>query len=60
MTALLSVSAEFDEAADLLSADPGASTLSVSALSGTTAGTQDTKVDLSEDEENQQENSGVS
>ncbi|KAL2101266.1 hypothetical protein ACEWY4_003027 [Coilia grayii] len=50
---------EFDEAADLLSADPGASTLSVSAAGGTTAAAQDIKVDLSEDEENQEENAGL-
>ncbi|XP_041942975.1 protein YIPF2 [Alosa pseudoharengus] len=50
---------EFEEAADLLSADPGASTLSVSTSSGTTAGAQDIKVDLSEDEDNHQESSGL-
>ncbi|XP_063079827.1 protein YIPF2 [Engraulis encrasicolus] len=50
---------EFEEAEDLLSADPGASTLSVSSAGVTTAAAQDIKVDLSEDEENQEENSGL-
>lgn len=50
---------EFEEATDLLSADPGATTLSVSSSSGTALGGQDIKVDLSEDEENQQESSGL-
>ncbi|XP_030637003.1 protein YIPF2 [Chanos chanos] len=49
---------EFQEATDLLSADPGASTLSASSHSGATgASLGDVKVDLSDDEENQQENS---
>lgn len=50
---------EFDEAAELLSADPGASTLSMSAShsSTSTAAAQDVKLDLSEDEEGQEESS---
>lgn len=57
--------AEFKEATDLLSADPGAATLSTSAFneSGATAGTpsagEDVKLDLSEDEEAQEESSEV-
>ncbi|KAJ8345828.1 hypothetical protein SKAU_G00300210 [Synaphobranchus kaupii] len=47
---------EFDEATDLLSADPGATTLSVS-NTGTPPATGDVKLDLSEDEEGQEENS---
>lgn len=54
-------STEFDEAAELLSADPGASTLSMSAShsSTSTAAAQDVKLDLSEDEEGQEESSEV-
>lgn len=50
---------EFEEAADLLSADPGASTLSMSASNSLTptAAAQDVKLDLSEDEEGQEESS---
>lgn len=53
--------AEFDEAAELLSADPGASTLSMSAShsSTSTAAAQDVKLDLSEDEEGQEESAEV-
>lgn len=48
---------EFEEAAELLSADPGASTLSMSASnsSASMAAAQDVKLDLSEDEEGQEE-----
>lgn len=54
------LSAEFEEAAELLSADPGAPTLSMSASNTTTtAGGQDVKLDLSEDEEGQEESSEV-
>ncbi|CAJ1076665.1 protein YIPF1-like [Xyrichtys novacula] len=56
---------EFEEAAELLSADPGASTLSMSAsnTSSTTApvggggGGEEVKLDMSEDEEGQEESS---
>lgn len=59
---------EFEEAAELLSADPGASTLSMSAANTTTTsaagpgaggggGGEDVKLDLSEDEEGQEESS---
>lgn len=50
---------EFDEAAELLSADPQASTLSVSASSSTSgrAAAEDVKLELSEDEEGQEESS---
>lgn len=57
---------EFDEAAELLSADPGASTLSVSASNkslpsslsgGGGGGSEEVKLDLSDDEEAQEENS---
>ncbi|KAK5610068.1 hypothetical protein CRENBAI_012809 [Crenichthys baileyi] len=54
---------EFEVAADLLSADPGASTLSISAsndptiAAGTPAAGEDVKLDLSEDEEVQEESS---
>lgn len=47
---------EFEEATDLLSADPGATTLSVSNPS-TAPATGEVKLDLSEDEEGQEENS---
>ncbi|XP_017287690.1 protein YIPF2 [Kryptolebias marmoratus] len=50
---------EFEEAAELLSADPGASTLSMSANSpivtvGAAAAREDVKLDVSEDEESSQ------
>ncbi|XP_032394023.1 protein YIPF2 isoform X2 [Etheostoma spectabile] len=53
---------EFEEAAELLSADPGASTLSMSGSSpstpaGATVGGEDVKLDLSEDEEGREESS---
>ncbi len=62
--------AEFEEAAELLSADPGASTLSMSASNTSTTaaaaaaaggggGGEDVKLDLSEDEEGQEESSEV-
>lgn len=57
--------AEFEEAAELLSADPGASTLSMSAsnttntVAGAGGGGEDVKLDLSEDEEGQEESSEV-
>lgn len=51
--------AEFDEAAELLSVDPGASTLSMSASATSTAAGHDVKLDFSEDEEGQEENSEV-
>lgn len=58
---------EFDEAAELLSADPGASTLSMSASNTSTTaagggrggGGEDVKLDLSE-EEGEEESSEVS
>uniref|UniRef100_A0AAZ1Y2B0 Protein YIPF n=1 Tax=Oreochromis aureus TaxID=47969 RepID=A0AAZ1Y2B0_OREAU len=53
---------EFEEAAELLSADPGASTLSMSGSntpSTTASAGEDVKLDLSEDEEGQQESSEV-
>lgn len=62
------VCVEFEEAAELLSADPGASTLSMSAANTTTTaaagaggggGGEDVKLDLSEDEEGQEESSEV-
>lgn len=53
---------EFEEATELLSADPGASTFSVSSANSTTAagtggGGEEVKLDLSEDEEDQEESS---
>ncbi|TKS92364.1 Protein YIPF1 YIP1 family member 1 [Collichthys lucidus] len=56
---------EFEEAAELLSADPGASTLSMSSSKNTTTtaaataggGGEDVKLDLSDDEEGQEESS---
>lgn len=55
------MSVEFEEAEELLSADPGASTLSMSTSKPAgTAGAQDVKLDLSEDEEGQEESSEVS
>ncbi|XP_072225801.1 protein YIPF2 [Leuresthes tenuis] len=54
---------EFEEAAELLSADPGASTVSMSASNtpttsaGSPAAGEDVKLDLSEDEEGQEESS---
>lgn len=58
------MSVEFEEAAELLSADPGASTLSMSASNTPTTaaaagGGEDVKLDLSEDEEGQEESSEV-
>ncbi|KAG7335180.1 hypothetical protein KOW79_001776 [Hemibagrus wyckioides] len=53
---------EFEEAADLLSADPGASTISVHApatAGAATASSSDVRLNLSDDEENQQESSGL-
>ncbi|KAG7460132.1 hypothetical protein MATL_G00217940 [Megalops atlanticus] len=47
---------EFEEATDLLSADPGATTLSVSSPS-TAPAQGDVKLDMSEDDEGQEENS---
>lgn len=47
---------EFEEAADLLSSNPGAATLSISSPS-TAASSGDVRVDLSDDEDNQQEGS---
>ncbi|XP_067273746.1 protein YIPF1-like [Pseudorasbora parva] len=47
---------EFEEATDLLSSNPGASTLSLSSPSAA-ASSAEVKVDLSDDEENQQEGS---
>ncbi|KAK7167873.1 hypothetical protein R3I94_002057 [Phoxinus phoxinus] len=47
---------EFDEAADLLSSNPGASTLSISSPAAA-ASSEEVKVDLSDDEDNQQESS---
>lgn len=52
------VPAEFDEAAELLSADPGASTLAMPA-SPTIPGVQDVRLDLSDNEEGQEESSEV-
>ncbi|XP_029997453.1 protein YIPF2 [Sphaeramia orbicularis] len=56
---------EFEEATELLSADPGASTFSISSSNSTTAagtgggggGGEEVKLDLSEDEEDQEESS---
>lgn len=60
------MSVEFEEAAELLSADPGASTLSMSSSKNTTTtaaatagGGEDVKLDLSDDEEGQEESSEV-
>lgn len=50
---------EFDEAADLLSADPEATTLSVSDTSTRAAG-EDVKLDLTDEEEGEEESSEVS
>lgn len=50
------VCAEFEEATDLLSADPGASTISIPTSA---ASSSDVRLNLSDDEENQQESSGV-
>lgn len=52
------LSAEFDEAAELLSADPGASTLAMPA-SPAVPGVQDVRLDLSDNEEGQEESSEV-
>ncbi|KAK9957373.1 hypothetical protein ABG768_019599 [Culter alburnus] len=48
---------EFEEAADLLSSNPGAATLSISSPSVAAASSGEVKVDLSDDEDNQQESS---
>ncbi|XP_029014049.1 protein YIPF2 [Betta splendens] len=49
---------EFEEAAELLSADPGASTLSMSAsIASSAAAGEEVKLDLSEDEDTQEESS---
>ncbi|TNN27577.1 Protein YIPF1 [Liparis tanakae] len=48
---------EFEEAAELLSADPGASTLSMSNPLAAAGDGEDVKLDLSEDEEGQEESS---
>ncbi|XP_067231240.1 protein YIPF2 [Chanodichthys erythropterus] len=48
---------EFEEAADLLSSNPGAATLSISSSSIAAASSGEVKVDLSDDEDNQQESS---
>lgn len=54
------LSAELEEAAQLLSADPTASTLSMSVPPTTPAGGGDVKLDLSEDEQAQEESAEVS
>lgn len=59
---MLYMCTEFEEATDLLSVDPGASTISIStpgsaAAAATTS--SDVRLNLSDDEENQQESSGV-
>lgn len=54
--------AEFEEATDLLSSDPGASTISISTpgtAGAAAASTSAVRLNLSDDEENQQESSGV-
>ncbi|XP_037332938.1 protein YIPF2 isoform X1 [Pungitius pungitius] len=50
---------EFEQAAELLSADPGASTLSAAAsnTASTAAGGEDVRLEVSEDEEDQEESS---
>ncbi|XP_073691448.1 protein YIPF2 [Garra rufa] len=48
---------EFEEAADLLSSNPGASTLSISNPSAAATSSGDVRVDLSDDEDNTQESS---
>lgn len=57
---MLCMCTEFEEATDLLSVDPGASTISIS-TPGSAAATasSDVRLNLSDDEENQQESSGV-
>ncbi|KAF5906837.1 protein YIPF1-like, partial [Clarias magur] len=53
---------EFEEATDLLSADPGASTISASTPGGAgaaTASSSDVRLNLSDDEESQEESSGL-
>lgn len=52
------MTAEFDEAAELLSADPGASTLAMPA-SPSMPEVQDVRLDLSDNEEGQEESSEV-
>lgn len=59
---LVSMCTEFEEATDLLSVDPGASTISISApgtAAAAAASSSDVRLNLSDDEENQQESSGV-
>lgn len=51
--------AEFEEATDLLSADPAASTISIAAPGAAGTSSSDVRLNLSDDEENQQESSGV-
>ncbi|KAM9457073.1 protein YIPF2 [Clarias gariepinus] len=53
---------EFEEATDLLSADPGASTISAStpgSAGAAATSSSDVRLNLSDDEENQQESSGL-
>ncbi|KAF7698280.1 protein YIPF2 [Silurus meridionalis] len=52
---------EFEEAADLLFADPGASTISLSTpgTAAAAASASDVRLNLSDEEENQQESSGL-
>ncbi|MCJ8739517.1 hypothetical protein PDJAM_G00048160 [Pangasius djambal] len=53
---------EFEEATDLLSADPGASTISISTpgtAGAAASSSSDVRLNLSDDEENQQESSGL-
>lgn len=52
------MTAEFDEAAELLSADPGASTFAMPASSSMPE-VQDVRLDLSDNEEGQEESSEV-
>ncbi|XP_060757312.1 protein YIPF2 [Neoarius graeffei] len=50
---------EFEEATDLLSADPAASTISIAAPGAAGTSSSDVRLNLSDDEENQQESSGL-
>lgn len=59
---MFSTYVEFEEATDLLSADPGASTISAStpgSAGAAATSSSDVRLNLSDDEENQQESSGV-
>lgn len=59
---MIYVCAEFEEATDLLSADPSASTISISTpgtAAAATSSSSDVRLNLSDDEENQQESSVV-